>query len=302
MESKINIMELKEPKQEFPLVLTRYLYPKIYVKQSLFLSLLEHKYDESLFWAYELYFSGFQSETFEYIFEIYHNIYKSIYPNLQKMLDSNHEEWLKNSDQHWLIGSIVATLSQSSYNLTNFIEEYLHVTCEKNNMKNIKKTMIFKLKEKDIDSFKTRYYTPMHLSLIDNCKYSIRNECNQIFNSNIPNIREKIRDNWLFYVCQNPLWSDILEKYNGNINYDTNKIEFDNEEYQELFYEKWNLEPDEQSLEVQNKIIGSQEDVVQINLKEFCEKYGSPLLIKKMQIKTDKKIDTKDLKNTIKLL
>jgi len=293
-----------ESKSEYPLILTRYLYPKIYVKQSLFLSLLEHKYDESLFWAYELYFSGFQDETFEYIFEIYHNIYKSIYPNLQQFLELNHEEWLKNSHQHWLLGSIVATLSQSSYDLTNFIEEYLHVTCEKNNKRSIKKMMIIKLKEKDIESFKTIYYTPMHLSLIDNCKYPLRNECNQIFKSNISNIRENIRDNWLFYICQNPLWSDILDKYNGFINYDDNKIEFDDEESEERFYEKWNLEPDEQSLEIQNKIIGSQ-DIIQINLKEFCEKYGSPLLIKKIQIKIEKKNEIKafnELKNTIKIL
>lgn len=286
---------------KYQLILTRYLYPKIYVKQSLFLSLLEHKYDESLFWAYELYFSGFQDETFEYIFEIYHNIYKSIYPNLQQFLELNHEEWLKNNDKHWLLGSIIATISQSSYDLTNFIEEYLHVTCEKNNKRYIKKMMIIKLKEKDIESFKTRYFTPMHLSLIDNCKYPVRNECNQIFKSNISDIREKIRDNWLFYVCQNPLWSDILHKYNGFINYDDNKIEFNNEESEEIFYEKWNLEPDEQSLEVQNKIIGSQ-DIIQINLKEFCEKYGSPLLIKKIQIKIEKKNEIKELKNTIKLL
>ena len=31
---------------EYPLIFTRYLYPKIYVKQSLFLSLLDKKYDE----------------------------------------------------------------------------------------------------------------------------------------------------------------------------------------------------------------------------------------------------------------
>lgn len=290
-----------ESESEYPLVLTRYLYPKIYVRQSLFLSLLEHKYDESLFWAYELYFSGFLDETFEYIFEIYNNIYKSIYPNLQHFLESNHKEWLKDNDQHWLLGSIVATLSQSSYDLTNFIEEYLHVTCEKTNKKSIKKMMIIKLKEKDIESFKTRYYTPMCLSLIDNCKYPLRNECNQIFKSNIIDIQDKIRDDWLFYVCQNPLWSDILNKYNGIINYDNNKIEFNNEESEELFYEKWNLEPDEQSLEIQNKIFGSQH-IIQINLKEFCEKYGSPLLIKRMHIKIDKKIEINNLKNTIKLI
>ena len=49
---------------------TRYLYPKIYVKISLLISLLNHNYDESLFWTYELYYSGFEDEIFDYIFKI----------------------------------------------------------------------------------------------------------------------------------------------------------------------------------------------------------------------------------------
>ena len=269
---------------EYPLIFTRYLYPKIYVKQSLFLSLLDKKYDESLFWAYELYFSGFKDETYNYILEIYNNIYKSNYPNLLIFIEKTHNDWLINNDQDWLIGSIVGTLSQCNYCLTEFIKEYLHVICKlnENNELNNKNIFIIKLKEKDIENYKTKYYSPIRNCLRIVCKYHVRNECNNIFKSDIRELRDHFYYNWLFYACQSPLWLDILHNYNGRLNIITNKIEFDDENSEEEFYEKWNLEPDEQPLEIQNKIIGSK-DCIQINLKEFCEKYGSPLVTKKIQ-------------------
>ena len=51
--------------EQFPLVLTRYLYIKEDVLMSLLISILEKEYDESLFWASELYFSGYEQETVE---------------------------------------------------------------------------------------------------------------------------------------------------------------------------------------------------------------------------------------------
>jgi hypothetical protein len=284
---------------EYPLIFTRYLYPKIYVKQSLFLSLLDKKYDESLFWAYELYFSGFKDETYDYILEIYNHIYKSNYPNLQNFIENTHKDWLKNNDQDWLIGSIVGTLSKCNYCLTEFIKDYLHVICKlDHNIKTSnKKTFIIHLSNEDIDKYKTKYYSPIRHCLRIVCKYPIRVECNTIFKSDIRELRNHFYYNWLFYACQSPLWLDILHNYNGRVNIITKKIEFDDEKSEEEFYEKWNLEPDEQPLEIQNKIIGSQ-DCTQLHLKEFCEKYGSPLLTKKIQknIETSLEISFGNLK------
>ena len=52
------------------IVLSRYLYSIIDVKQSLFLSILEHNIEQAMFWGYELYFSGLQEETFDYLLDI----------------------------------------------------------------------------------------------------------------------------------------------------------------------------------------------------------------------------------------
>jgi hypothetical protein len=64
-------------------IFTRYLYFKTEVINSLHWSLLEHQYEESLFWAYEIYFSGFQDEIFSFFHEFYKIYQKEIYPEYE---------------------------------------------------------------------------------------------------------------------------------------------------------------------------------------------------------------------------
>ena len=108
---------------------TRYLYPKVFVKQSIMLALLEHNYDETMFWTYELYFSGFEDETYDFIFKLYNDIYCYNNPKLIKFMESTRDIWYKNSLQYWLIGSIVATLCYCNYRLDKFVENYFKVHC-----------------------------------------------------------------------------------------------------------------------------------------------------------------------------
>jgi len=67
------------------------------------------------------------------------------------------------------------------------------------------------------------------------------------------NIVEAYRDNWLFHASFSPLWKARLDQHNGS----TRKAEvvFDDEENEERFYELFDLEPDEQKLDVQQKSI-----------------------------------------------
>jgi hypothetical protein len=51
------------------------------------------------------------------------------------------------------------------------------------------------------------------------------------------------------------LWKKRFDKYNIQINDELKKIEFDNVDEEEEFYEQWYYEPDEQSKEVQDRII-----------------------------------------------
>ena len=78
-------------------ILTRYLYSYMEVKQTLFLSILKKDFKQSLFWGYELYFSGFQEETFDYFIEMIDELYKKKPVTLKKLIQNEKNGWLKNN-------------------------------------------------------------------------------------------------------------------------------------------------------------------------------------------------------------
>jgi len=64
---------------------TRYLYVKEEVKLSLILCILNKK-DEAIFWAYELYYSGFKSELIHLFWTMYYDFYYTLNPSFEKYL------------------------------------------------------------------------------------------------------------------------------------------------------------------------------------------------------------------------
>ena len=77
-----------------------------------------------------------------------------------------------------------------------------------------------------------------------------------------PLAREKVnsmidilRYNWEFYAYRTPLWKKRIDSFGGIVDEETKKIIFEDEEKLELFYESFGLEPDEQSLDIQNKSV-----------------------------------------------
>jgi len=63
------------------------------------------------------------------------------------------------------------------------------------------------------------------------------------------------RYNWLFYASYSPLWKKRILKYNGIIDDKGKKILFPDENDEELFYNEFGYEPDEQKIKVQQKSI-----------------------------------------------
>jgi hypothetical protein len=64
---------------------TRYLYEKDEVKLSLLLCILNKK-EESIFWAYELYYSGFKKEMINLFWSMYYDFYYTLNPSFEKYL------------------------------------------------------------------------------------------------------------------------------------------------------------------------------------------------------------------------
>lgn len=117
------------------IVFTRYLYLKDEVKLALLVSLLK-KSDDAIFWAYELYYSGFKTELFVFIWHIYYVFYATLNPSFEAYLLNKRNEMLKDEK---LVSAIVQDLIIRPFNTDVF---FLNVIC---------KTFEIECKYKEID-------------------------------------------------------------------------------------------------------------------------------------------------------
>jgi hypothetical protein len=68
------------------MILTRYIYDKENLQFSILLALLNKDREQAKFWVYELYYSGFKTETFHLLWELYYKLYYISYPNMEKFM------------------------------------------------------------------------------------------------------------------------------------------------------------------------------------------------------------------------
>lgn len=282
-----------EPCEFTNVILTRYLYTKIDVKQSLLLALLEHQTDEAMFWAYELYYSGFQQDCFDYVSNIYEEIYSFDNPGLRAPFQKIIRQWTIDESLDWNLGTIIMTLACRNYSLNNFMKTYFDMDCVNQNNPESKNHLIIYLKEKDIEKYKTVVVDRPWMYLRTACKYAIRKEANDIFKY-IRVSRTDFIDHWLYYCRETPFWVDKIIECDGEIDDEKKAICFANEDLEEKFYDAWNIEPDEQPLEIIEKCIGKP-NVAQMSLLEFAKKYGARPVLQKMKISIPSALITKPL-------
>ena len=102
------------------LVFTRYLYLKDEVKLSLLISVL-NKHTDAIFWAYELFYSGFQLEMFQLIWTIYYDFFATLNPSFEVYLLKKQIEILStNANANTLISAIIQDLCIREYNTDIF--------------------------------------------------------------------------------------------------------------------------------------------------------------------------------------
>lgn len=113
---KDNVLTLKLPGDN--LVFTRYLYIKDEVKTALLISIL-NKSDDAIFWAYELYYSGYKNELYAFIWQIYYDFFATLNPSFAIYLSKklNQEDLIEDR----LISSIIQNLLIRSFNTDIFI-------------------------------------------------------------------------------------------------------------------------------------------------------------------------------------
>ena len=96
------------------IIFTRYLYIKDEVEIALLTNILE-KRNDAIFWAYELYFSGFENELFKYLWKIYYDFFAVLNPSFESFLLKKEKEWL-NSPNNLIISIIIQNLLIRSLN------------------------------------------------------------------------------------------------------------------------------------------------------------------------------------------
>ena len=107
------------------IVFTRYLYLKDEVKLALFISLLK-KSDDAIFWAYELYYSGFKTELIEIIWNIYYKFYATLNPSFEAyLLNKLSKDKQINDDK--LVSTIIQDLIIRPFNTDVF---FLNTICQ----------------------------------------------------------------------------------------------------------------------------------------------------------------------------
>ena len=222
-------------------IFTRYLYLKYDVEASLQISIFKHDLNRALFWAYELYYSGFKFECFEILSNMYTEYYSEQYPNLGNFLNRLCLEYTDHPDRHWIVATIVRNMI---YRESKYIEP----------PKSNDKKFYIRLYAEDIVRFETIHEKARNV-LKKACEYAPyrEKECADYdFVYPRKDILEKYRYDWLYYASFSPIWKKRIEDYGGVIQ--NNKVEFPEETHDE-FYEMYQYEPDEQTIEVQLKNI-----------------------------------------------
>ena len=214
------------------MTLTRYLYNKPSVILSLRHAIHDAAYEPAVFWAYELYYSGFQKETIEILLDIYIKRFSVNHPKLglyiRKKLAQTKDE---------CIATIVKNLTMKQPDIRETAD-----------------VKFVNVKEYHIESYKTvdpsNCIKWKYLQTV--CKYAVCKE--KIKKADIDARLEKFRGNWLYHASFSPIWSERITQSLGTIS--EGRVIFESEDDEESFYDKYGLEPDEQPLDIQHKCMG----------------------------------------------
>jgi len=298
-------------------VLTRYLYSKSEVIASLCMALLDRNKDEALFWGYELYFSGFDEETFGILSQIYESYYRLVNPKLASYLWRMTMEWNDDRTLHHILGSIIVNMIFRQASLISVLVQreidVYHANAELTDELELidyimngavipdEKRIRIMFTVSDIEP----YVNPVHEKgkgwkiLRERCRYTPRRYAIDIMAS-IP-IPLTINDtvvmqsiisgidlncvsgtdilqNWTYFASFSPVWRERLREFGGKQNHETMMIEFSDDELFEQFHCLYGYEPDEQDGSVIDKYLNRSEKPQQMKWNEFCGRYHTSVI------------------------
>lgn len=207
------------------MILTRYLYIKSKVEISLKDAIKKHYYKEAVFWAYELYFSGFKQEVLDILENIYQTMFSKNHPKLGRYIKMKRV-----IETPELIATIIKNL-----------------TMKNPEIKETSGVKFVNVKRHHIEPFMTKEPEgPGWKFLREVCLYGVLGKCSK-------DELTMFRSKWIYCLSQTPLWRERMKEY-GEWKEDV--FVFTNEYKEEEFHDKWDYEPDEQPLIIQERCIG----------------------------------------------
>ena len=254
------------------LVYTRYLYSLEHVKMSFIISLLNKDLDQSYYWIYEIYYSGFETLAFELGLLLFREVYsyrKHIY---EKMVEE-YKSWKMTNDALHL-----ATITKNLVSQNISIAKFVRVFCKEKGVKDEKRknatTKFMYASNEEIVKFESCLNTGIYtFKLLQSVlKYEIRHELNQIFNTPC-NSHEVLTSNWLYHASKSPIWETRIAKYGGYIDDDREQVMFQNVNNEDEFCELYDYEPDEQPTNVKRFLLGKP-DINYLDKYYLCKLYG----------------------------
>jgi hypothetical protein len=286
MTQNIENIEIELVEQEFTelhIGFTRYLYVIDDVKSSLMLSIMDHQRDEALYWAYELYFSGIQLETFCLLQNMAYTKYNA---KCTRFVDAQKQKWQNNRDHYWILGTIVWYLCERPYSIGAFIKEYcndqtiianISTTSPTQHSSNTPRITVI-LEEKDVMKYvnmetTTPRYLLTHPALT---KYRVRNYCASIFENDHAEIERDTllrlyREHWMYFACASPLWWKRIRKHGGKMDHVSEIVVFDEDDTRtDTFYEKYYYDTDEQPSHIMELRFP---ETTQWTWDNFCDHY-----------------------------
>lgn len=230
-------------------VFTRYLYEYSHVKYSMAGAILDGEREEALFWAYELFHSGFQEDVWDLVIEIYQMYFETHNPRFQTWLDKFYAEW-KTEGNICALGSAVGTMALRKWQTDDdrYSEKFV-VLCREDRHKTEPPT--FSSATSNVVARISKGYK--YLAKVS--KYGVRAEAQRIAERlhglSVESVREAyLGGNWLYYCRKSPIWFNRICIGRGVVDDLGKKIVFETDDDLEGFYEMWGFEPDEQCKEM----------------------------------------------------
>lgn len=271
-------VELEEPEEieSANFAFSRYLYVIDDVKSSLLLSILDHSPQEALYWAYELYFSGFKDDAFTTLLNISTSMYS---PKVQRFVQQQKDKWDEDPEQYWLLGTAVWHLADRPANITQFVTSFCQdpeLIQQIKPITNKREThIVIVLEKKDVQAYINVETDKPDKLLKHVLKYSPRTHVLQIFEHDHATYdRQTLYDmwskQWLYYAAKSPLWQRRIDSHGGVIDH-TNKTVTFVDPFEEEFHEKYYYDTDEQPRQIVELCLGKPTE--QWTWRHFYEHY-----------------------------